>query len=135
MGPGIGCRNKLSYRSRHFFREIFGGIDEIMPCIFVFFYFSINNHQFFYDLFNFAHKNKFNSIYSGQISRLHKKPHGLGVMQYKSGAKYVGYFKKGRKKGMGRWSYNNGDVFYGLWNKDEPIIGLEKTISGEIYNG
>ena len=74
-------------------------------------------------------------MYSGQISILSKKPHGLGSMKYQSGARYDGYFKKGRKKGMGRWVYNNGDVFYGLWKKDEPVIGIEKTILGEMYNG
>ena len=56
-------------------------------------------------------------------------------MTHGSGAKYDGYFKDGKKNGMGRWVFNNGEVLLGLWKNNEIVIGAEKTNSGEIYNG
>ena len=62
-------------------------------------------------------------------------PHGFGTMEQKSGASYDGYFLYGKMHGMGRWFYNNGEVFYGNWKGNDPFVGLYLYRNGDMFNG
>ena len=42
--------------------------------------------------------------------------HGLGVMTWKTGKKYIGYFSNNKRYGLGYLITVNGDAHYGNFN-------------------
>jgi len=77
--------------------------------------------------------------YFGQIQN--NDPHGYGRIDYVAGDKYkrasfVGYFKNGRKDGIGTYIWNDGGEFHGLFvsgKRQGP--GVDTFKSGDIYKG
>ena len=53
---------------------------------------------------------------------------GYGTWVYKSGAKYVGYYKNMKFQGKGTYYYSNGDTYKGYWKNDV------RSGFGEFYN-
>ena len=43
------------------------------------------------------------------------KKNGKGIIIYKSGNKYDGYWEEGKKSGKGIYYFKNGDFFKGEW--------------------
>jgi len=47
--------------------------------------------------------------------------HGRGIIVYKDGGKFIGYFKNGVVEGFGIKYSKNGEIEYGYWKNDNPI--------------
>ena len=47
--------------------------------------------------------------------------HGLGTLTLKSGSKYVGEFRKNKKRGHGSFYESTGKMKMGYWEEDKLI--------------
>lgn len=56
-------------------------------------------------------------VYSG--SWKDGKKHGLGKMSYPNGDTYQGLWEAGKRHGQGTYTYKNGDIFSGGWDNDK----------------
>ena len=68
--------------------------------------------------------------------------HGLGVMLYKSGRVYEGFWHKDKRHGKGYEKYKNGDIFLGEFDKGRPNgkgrrlwLHANETYEGEWVKG
>jgi len=75
--------------------------------------------------------------YKGEVEQASGKKHGFGMFSYDNGDVYEGYFQKNKKHGMGTYRYANGDVFTGFFE-----AGLKHGrgrysfgVSGDVYEG
>jgi hypothetical protein len=57
-------------------------------------------------------------FYEGQWNLANEQPEGFGTMVHNDQSKYVGYFKDGRKSGLGRLIKIDGDFFEGTFKSD-----------------
>jgi len=58
------------------------------------------------------------------------------MMKYNDGFIYEGWWYRGKKHGMGRMTYPNNEMFYGLWNEDQKFSGLHSFADGSnFYTG
>ena len=61
---------------------------------------------------------------------------GSGTFQYRSGSKYVGQFKSGKRHGIGSLFYADGSKYQGQWLHDQPHgEGQETLPDGSIQEG
>lgn len=73
--------------------------------------------------------------YSGPMAQGQPEGDG-GVCRYMSGDTYEGQLRKGRRNGMGRYTFANGDVYEGKWVGDVPCgFGRFQTLLGDGYEG
>ena len=49
------------------------------------------------------------------------KKNGKGIIVYKSGNKYDGYWEEGKKSGKGIYYFKNGDFFKGEWKNGKKM--------------
>lgn len=57
-------------------------------------------------------------------------------MEYKDSSKYEGWWINDKKEGMGKMSYANRQVEYGLWKEDKLDTGLLVFKDGSyVYKG
>lgn len=78
-------------------------------------------------------------VYEGDVKN--GKPHGVGILIYSNGEKYVGGWKDGIIHGRGTYNWSNGRKYVGLW-KDGELHGQGKIthpdgtfFEGEFYKG
>ena len=57
--------------------------------------------------------------YCGAVSLLHRLPHGRGTLYYPSGARYVGYFRRGKRHGDFLYTAPNGNEYLGAYSEGE----------------
>lgn len=61
---------------------------------------------------------------------------GSGTFNYRSGTKYVGQFKSGKKSGIGSLFYADGSKYQGAWENDQPNgEGIETLPDGSSREG
>jgi len=67
------------------------------------------------------------------------KPHGYGTYYVSNGATYVGYYKNGRRKGEGTFTWvddndapNIGGKYVGEWRDNKRWNGTMYTLEGKI---
>jgi len=59
---------------------------------------------------------------------------GHGEYTYPDGSKYVGEIKEGLAWGQGTFTHQNGNVYSGEWENDEPVEG-KVTKNGQPWHG
>jgi len=60
---------------------------------------------------------------------------GIGRMTYENGDVYVGQWQNDCRTGEGVCYFHNGDIFQGIWKFDKMVRGLYRKANGEIYDG
>ena len=76
------------------------------------------------------------NIYYGELLKDTKKPHGKGIILYKSGGKYIGFSNNGKINGYGVLLYKDGEKYKGYWKNDQRDgYGEYLYLNGEIYKG
>ena len=74
-----------------------------------------------------------NYIYEGQFKN--GKKFGYGVYKTKDGI-YEGEFQEDTYYGFGKWSWNNGDSYFGFWQNGVPFgFGNLSMRNGKVYSG
>ena len=74
-----------------------------------------------------------NYIYEGQFKN--GKKFGYGVYKTKDGI-YEGEFQEDTYYGFGKWSWNNGDSYFGFWQNGVPFgFGNLSMSNGKVYSG
>lgn len=77
---------------------------------------------------------KKDKIYNGE--QLYNKKHGFGVLSWKDGTKYIGYFNQDFASGVGKQIQKTGDIFFGQWILDKANgIGYYINSNGNKYEG
>ena len=61
------------------------------------------------------------NYYYGECQVNSNIKHGRGIIIYKDGGKFIGYFKNGEVEGFGIKYSKNGEIEYGYWKNDNPI--------------
>ena len=92
----------------------------------------IDNDKDFNEFSNF--NNSLEKFYEGEW--INSKFDGFGVITWKNGSKFRGYFKNGVSCGIGSFNHHNKDIFIGEWLNDR-VCGLGIFIShkGNNYKG
>tara|TARA_B100000963_G_scaffold360705_1_gene392650 strand:+ start:849 stop:1907 length:1059 start_codon:yes stop_codon:yes gene_type:complete len=75
-----------------------------------------------------------NATYIGCLD-VETRPDGYGVLNI-AGDKYEGYWSKGKKNGLGKYTYSDGNYYEGDWVNDKQD-GFGKLVyaNGDIYEG
>ncbi len=61
---------------------------------------------------------------------------GFGLLKYTNGEKYAGYFKNGKREGVGELDSANGKMIHsGRWKDDNYLVIKAECVSGDCMNG
>ena len=52
--------------------------------------------------------------YEGEV--INGKKHGVGILFTENGETYAGFWEKNVKKGFGKYTYSNGDIYVGTFS-------------------
>ena len=75
-------------------------------------------------------------IYFGEWDVQNNLRHGRGIQLWADGAKFTGYWKKGKACGKGRLKHSDGDIYEGDWLDDKPWgYGKYEHMDGTTYEG
>lgn len=74
--------------------------------------------------------------YLGQRHPLTGLRHGKGIMRYRNGCRYVGYFVNDCRHGYGKCWYANGCVYSGYWKDNmRHGVGTMTYVNGDVFEG
>ena len=74
------------------------------------------------------------AIYMGTF--INGKRHGKGVMRYRNGRQYEGYWERDLRDGKGFERYPNGNTYFGHFKKGKANgKGVYTWANGEVYAG
>jgi hypothetical protein len=59
------------------------------------------------------------AIFQGEWDTVSNLRDGRGIVIWKNGSRYDGYFKNGKANGYGRIIHAEGDVYEGNWSDDK----------------
>ncbi len=82
-----------------------------------------------------------NGVYNGEALLVlqeenveYYKREGFGVMNYRGGMKYEGYWENNQRSGKGKVYYKDGDVYVGTFYKDKKHgDGMLYRANGDVY--
>lgn len=69
-----------------------------------------------------------NGRYEGELNGL--KRHGIGKYYFNNGDVYEGGWKNGKKHGSGKYTFDNGDYEWSVWNEGEEVVVSSRYIEG-----
>ncbi len=69
-------------------------------------------------------------VYKGEIKN--QKPHGLGIMLFPDGTKYMGLWKSGKRHGQGTLTLSDGEKISGEWKENKEWIITKYDSNGKI---